>query len=154
MTFHHRSPLTRELPHYDDWHHQMNGTPHGVRGTVQAPLNRYYSKPLARQGSYHHMFWEDALEPGPEYRDRSPHVTLNAKPHLHKQNVFVKDTVDKWGRRLQQNRYNNQSMFAHLGDAYWENPWDIYQVNKPYQDFQCVDMRIAHENDVRDRWFR
>lgn len=144
MTFYHRSPLAPEVPVYDYWHN-LHTKPH-----TTSP--QYYSKPVSHQGSYARMFTQDAIEPGNEYRQRSTTVSLHPKPHL--QNQFVTDMVDLWGRRLQQNTNQSQSMFSSMDDAYFENPWDIYQKEKPYMDFHCLQDRFAHKQDVAGRWFR
>ncbi len=154
-TLYHNRVQPREVPEFDAW-------------TTPTPdMARFYGQHLKPYGSFANMFFEDAVEPGNEFRrrgtsDLSP-KPLNPALRLPGQtpvalapgyNPLITDSVNVWGRRLQQNTNNSMSMFSTLDDAYWENPWENYQVAKPYMDWAVYEQHIAHADDVAQLWFR
>lgn len=166
----HNRVRTQEIPVYDAW-----------SGAYQLPpdMARYYGEHLKPYGSFANMFFQDAVEPGNEYRRRTtsdllPKPQRATLPNARGvrvgfadrkagstplalapgYNPLITDSVNVWGRRLQQNTNNSMSMFSTLDDAYHNHAWENYTVAKPFMDWNVYETHVAHADDVANLWFR
>ena len=153
--YHNRVQI-RENPTLDAW---------SGEALSASDMARYYSEHLRPYGTFANMFFEDAVEPGNEYDSRTTSDLLPKPQHVRAPgatpaslapgyNPLITDSVNVWGRRLQQNTNNSMSMFSTLDDAFHNHAWENYTAAKPVMDWTVYETHIAHADDVAILWFR